>query len=72
MLKTFLHQACSPQGRCRVSGDALAGNHPDIGPGWKQSKQNWSLQAVVKIKRLNVNCECLPRELETAEAFSYT
>lgn len=72
MLKTFLHQACSPQGRCRVSGGALAGKHSDTGPGWKQSKQNWSLQAVVKIENLNVNCESFPREVETVEAFSYT
>ena len=40
-------QAGSLQGSCSVSCNLLAANDPGIGSGWQQSKQNWTLLAVV-------------------------
>ena len=41
------NQAGSLQGSHGVSRDILAVNDPGIGSGWQQSKQNWTLLAVV-------------------------
>ena len=40
-------QAESLQGSHDVSQGILVDNDPDIGSGWQQSKQNWTLLAVV-------------------------
>ena len=40
-------QAGSLQGSRSVSCNLLAANDPGIGSGWQQSKQNWTLLAVV-------------------------
>ena len=40
-------QASSPQGSHGVNCDSLVANVLGIGSGWKQSKQNWALLAVV-------------------------
>ena len=41
------NQAGSLQGSCNVSCNFLAAKDLGIGSGWQQSKQNWTLPAVV-------------------------
>ena len=41
------NQAGSLQGSCNVSCNFLAANDLGTGSGWQQSKQNWTLPAVV-------------------------
>ena len=43
----YPNQAGSPQGIRGVNRDSLVANVLGIGSGWKQSKQNWALLAVV-------------------------
>ena len=51
--KACPNQACSLQGSCGVSCSSLAVNDLGTGSGWQQSKQNWTLLAVVGIVNLN-------------------
>ena len=71
-------RASSLQGHTCVSRSGLANNDPGTGPGWQQSRQNWTLLAVVgpqpRVEHSDpYNWETLQRQLCLhANGFSWT